>query len=489
MANLESLKSKCRGQELVFVSGNFNVIHPGHLRLLRFAKECGAVLLVGVHSNEQAGSAALVDEQDRLAGVKANSYVDHAFILPSNVDRVIKEFKPAIVVKGKEHESQFNIEQSIVESYGGRLLFCSGEMQYTSADLLLSELQTEKLIPKHGNHSYFERHQLDKNSMINIIKDFSETKVCVIGDLIVDEYVACEAEGMSREEPTLVVSPAECVRYIGGSAIVAAHAAGLGASVNFVSVRGSDENGDFAMETLSELGIQCHMPSDSSRPTTHKKRYRVGNRGLLRVNHFRKHSISKELQDEVLHRTCELLPEVDVLVLADFNYGMLPDCLVEQLIECALKFNVFISADSQCSSQLGNIARFRGVNLLTPTEHEVRVSLQDSEAGLVVLAERLQQRTGADHVIMTLNRDGLMIHAGENDSWVTDQLPSFNENPVDTSGAGDCLMVTSAMAMSKGSTIWEAVYLGNLAAGIQVGRQGNLPLSSSEIIGAVNTIE
>ena len=83
----------------------------------------------------------------------------------------------------------------------------------------------------------------------------------------------------------------------------------------------------------------------------------------------------------------------------------------------------------------GNVARFRNVDLLTPTEHEARVSLQP-DSGLVVLAEHLRQQTKVLHVLLTLNKEGLLIHAGPNDSWETDRLPAFCANPMDASGAG-----------------------------------------------------
>ena len=247
--------------------------------------------------------------------------------------------------------------------------------------------------------------------------------------------------------------------------------------MDYLTVRGIDENGEFAERTLKGLKIGCHLLGDTSRPSTHKIRYRVENRSLLRVNQFRRHAISSEIQEKILDKARDIFPKTDLLILSDFNYGTLPDHLLERLIQLARKHEIFVSADSQCSSQLGNIGRFHGVDLLTPTEHEARVSLQDSESGLVVLADRLRLQTQAEHVLLTLNRDGLLIHAGPEDSWVTDQLPALNRNPVDVAGAGDCLLVAASLARCNGATIWEAGYLGSIAAGIQVGRQGNLPLS------------
>ena len=101
----------------VFVSGHFNVLHPGHLRFLKFAKECGDYLVVGVESNKIARNAAYVDEKTRLNSIKSVSLVDEAFILRTSPSVFIKRKKPLIVVKGKEYENQTNDEFKILDWY------------------------------------------------------------------------------------------------------------------------------------------------------------------------------------------------------------------------------------------------------------------------------------------------------------------------------------------------------------------------------------
>ena len=94
----------------VLVFGHFNVIHPGHLRLFRFAKEIGRKLTVAIENDRISGSSAHVPEKLRLEGVLSNSYVDEAFLIDTSVVDVIKRLRPDIVVKGKEHEFRENPE-------------------------------------------------------------------------------------------------------------------------------------------------------------------------------------------------------------------------------------------------------------------------------------------------------------------------------------------------------------------------------------------
>ena len=140
-------------------------------------------------------------------------------------------------------------------------------------------------------------------------------------------------------------------------------------------------------------------------------------------------------------------------------------------------------ADSQSSSQVGDVSRFHDMLLLTPTEREARLALHDSNSGLVILAQALCDRSRAKNVILTLGPEGVLVHAGVDDAggWHTDRLPAFNPAPKDTAGAGDSFLTCASMALLVGADIWQSAYLGSLAAACQVGRVGNLPLSVEEI--------
>ena len=124
----------------VFVSGVFNVLHPGHLRLFKYALDHGERLMVGVLSDEIAGADAHVPESLRLEAVKLNGLVDEAFLITTSVIEELTQRRPAVVVKGKEHAYRHNEELDVVQPYGGRLLFSSGDVTFTSQDLIRREV-------------------------------------------------------------------------------------------------------------------------------------------------------------------------------------------------------------------------------------------------------------------------------------------------------------------------------------------------------------
>ena len=466
---------------IVFVSGNFNVLHPGHVRLMRFAVELGDCLVVGVNPDNARGVAAV--SADRLEAVSSNRYVAAAFAIDGKIEDILRELRPEIVVKGREHENQFNAEAPVLKDIGGKLVFSSGEMLRSS----FLEMEDE-VDPRRANflpEAYMVRHGITQHKLVDIIKQFQGLRVVVIGDLIIDDYIDCDPLGMSQEDPTLVVSPRQTRRFVGGAGIVAAHGQGLGAQVTLLSVTGVDDVARDAERRIGDYGVLTVLLQDETRPTTLKQRFRASGKTLLRVSHLRQHSISRELTDQMLIEISHRLPETDLILFSDFNYGCLPDSVVAQIIKKARDAGVPIAADSQVSSQIGDISRFQGMALITPTELEARLAVNKDAENLVVLSEQLLRKAECRNLIMTLGADGVLISTTNlsiPDDMSTDRIGALNSKPQDVAGAGDSLFCMAALALTAGADIWTAGLLGSVASACQVSRVGNTPLTATEAV-------
>ena len=469
-----------------FVYGNFNILHPGHLRLLKFAKESADYLVVGVNSNKYNGNNNILDEKIRLESIQSTSYVDEAFLLDISAIEYIKQNKPDIVVKGKEHENKENLEIDLLESYGGKLLFTSGEIGFSSLDLLQKEFDEVNYSNISHSQTYLNRHKIDNNILIDLVNKFSDLNVLVIGDTIIDEYITCDPIGMSQEDPTIVVSPISNNKFIGGAAIVASHARTLGADVSYVSVIGDDENYNYTNKYLNDLNICTHLYKDSTRPTTLKQRFRAHNKTLLRVNHLKQHNINTEFENSIIKKLKKEISNFNLIIFSDFSYGVLTKKLISNIKKLALENDILMVADSQSSSQVGDISKFKNMSIVTPTEREIRLSLGDFESGLVVLSEKLQKKSNPKYIFTTLGSEGIMIYNSNKNDLLTDNIPALNSNAKDVSGAGDSLLTCASMALAVGATIWQSSYLGSIAAAIQVSRIGNIPIKKEEMINELN---
>jgi rfaE bifunctional protein kinase chain/domain len=475
------------GCRIAFISGNFNVVHPGHLRMFKFAREIADFVVVAV--NRDGGPGVNVPAQVRMEGVRSISLIDHALLLDGSPDVFIRALKPDFVVKGREFETRKNPELAAVESYGGSLVFSSGEMRFTSVGLLHREYFGGNFSPIKKFPEYLRRHSFDHATVKSTLERFSGLRVFVIGDLIIDDYITCDPLGMSQEDPSIVVTPIETKTFVGGAGIVAAHAHGLGADVHYCTVVGDDDTAKFALQSLKEWGVEFDFFVDGARPTTRKQRFRALNKTLLRVNHLRQNPIDSKIQDQMLATVEEHLAHTDLILFSCFNYGCLPQNLVDAIAERAAARGIMMAADSQASSQMADISRFRGMALITPTEREARLALRDFDSGLAFVSERLQETAAAKSIIISLGSEGMLIRGPKDSEYHSDRLPAFNTAPKDVAGAGDSLFTAAAMSLCVGRDIWEGAYIGALAAALQVSRVGNSPLRGAELVAEIDTID
>jgi bifunctional ADP-heptose synthase (sugar kinase/adenylyltransferase) len=177
------------------------------------------------------------------------------------------------------------------------------------------------------------------------------------------------------------------------------------------------------------------------------------------------------------------------LIFSDFNYGLLDSELVLSIIKLAKAAGVFIAADCQISSQIADYLKYRGVDLVTPTEHEARVTLRNNHDGLAAIANTFQESLKSKYLMLTLGADGVLLQEQidhKHGSFKADVLPALNPNPKDVAGAGDSFLVLATLALAGGATINEAAYLASLGANVQVSRIGNIPITAEEILTALN---
>lgn len=477
---VKQLKSK--GKTIGFVSGNFNIIHPGHLRFLLFAAEQADVLIVGV--NDKAHSTgAYFSNEERINALQVLKFVDEVVLLKNDICEILALLQPDVVVKGKEFEHQNNIESEFLNDYSAKLVFSSGEKLFSTRDLLQKQVNKENGLHKEVQR-YHRSYDLNVNKLSSALNTFSQLKVAVFGDVIVDEYQECLPIGMSQEDPTIAVSPLDSFKYLGGAGIVAAHAASMGASTDFYSVLGKDDNADFAVDKLEQSGINTFIEIDNSRPTTHKLRYRAKDKTLLRVNNHRKHDIDNGIVRKLYDLFISQINKYDLVIFSDFSYGVLCPDLIDYISQACNKHNIPFSADSQTSSQIGDLTKFQKMLLTTPTELEARLATKDENSGLIQVSTTLGQTLQAKNVIVTLGGEGALIrhYNAKTDGWETDNLPALANNTVDIAGAGDAFFVTSSLALVTGLSVWQAAFLGSVAASIQVNVRGNIPISKQQVL-------
>ena len=466
------------------------MLHPGHFRYLEQARKYANQLYVAVEGDryfDEKGLEKQFSEAERAQSLAALEIVDRVILLDSGgLLDLVQNHSPKCLVLGREFERErySNVAESIdyLNSNGIKVVYEAGVAHYASLDLFRSsqtDLEEEK---SNQFNDILQRHEINLFNLLDRISRLNP-RILVIGDTIVDQYVVCDAIGMSAEAPVVVLRELETREYLGGAAIVASHLKALGADCYYLSVLGDDSNADWVREKLDAHGINTHIIEDAKRPTTIKIRYMVENQKLFRVSRLREHSISKAIERVVFEHLEQLSPDLDGIVISDFVYGVISSSLLGVISEIAEKYQVPLFGDLQCSSQIGSVLKFKNFNLICPTEREARIALANQEDGVEWVANALMNQSGAENLIIKLGAEGFIAYGKNNDNGfrLRQHFPALTVNPLDVTGAGDSLLSAMAVSITSGGSFLEACSLGSCVASLAVQTVGNVPVSRERL--------
>jgi len=305
--------------------------------------------------------------------------------------------------------------------------------------------------------------------------------VLVVGDAMLDRYLSGAVERISPEAPVPVVQVTEEHAALGGAANVAAGVASLGVGCRLIAAVGDDAAAAEFRGILSGLGIDdSDLELDSTRPTTQKTRIVARHQQILRVDRESTSGLSREAAGRLRDRTRAALEWADVLIVQDYDKGVMSGEFASALLAAARDAGVASIVDPK----LRHFFDCRGATVFKPNVRELAAALGHEvaprdEAALRELVGRLE----CEHLLLTLGEDGmLLVSAGEKGLH---HIPSRAREVFDVTGAGDTVVAVLASALAGGADAVEAAALANTAAGIEVSRLGAVPVSRSELLEAL----
>jgi len=315
------------------------------------------------------------------------------------------------------------------------------------------------------------------------VRHFSDARVAVLGDVILDRYVSGDAQRLSPEAPIPVLRPTGNRCTLGGAANVALNIATLGGRTRLIGVVGSDPAGQETRRLVqASEGIDGMLVIAPARPTTCKTRFMAGTHQLLRLDEETTEPLAADTAAELLASFAAALDWADIVVLSDYAKGVLSEPVLAAALAAAEARGALVVADPKRP----DFAAYRGVAILTPNEHEVRLATridaeQDMEADRAGRAAL--DATGGEAVLVTRSAKGLtLVRRG----YPALHLPARARDVADVSGAGDTLVAALAVALGAGAALPDAAMLANLTAGISVGKPGTATVSAQELLGALH---
>lgn len=315
------------------------------------------------------------------------------------------------------------------------------------------------------------------------IEAFSNVRVLCIGDVMVDRYVTGTVARISPERPVPVFSSAVFRDVPGGAANVARNIAALGGSATLLGLVGDDDAGQRLAHALAQTPrIRNALVQSPGRPTTEKTRFVCQGQHVLRVDHEDSGPLSPAQSAALLERIAALVAEHNVLVLSDYNKGVLSDRVISTAVALARQRQLPVVVDPKSE----NLARYAGATVITPNARETydatRIQAKDDDrlaeqAGRKILAE-----AGVASVLITRSEKGMSLIMGDRPPL---HIPSLAREVFDVVGAGDTVVATLAVAMGSGLDLGEAARLANVAAGIAVAKRDTATVSASELMDAL----
>ena len=309
-------------------------------------------------------------------------------------------------------------------------------------------------------------------------------KVLCVGDLILDHYVHGNIDRISPEAPIPVLK-ADDRNYniLGGCGNVARNICSANSKCHLISIVGNDNDGLKIREIIKEIkNLTFNLIIDKNRCTTKKTRYVCENQQILRVDNEIESPISKVLETKIIKLLKNKINDYDVIVLSDYNKGVLTDTLIKKIIKIAQHFKKILIVDPKKK----DFSVYAGATFITPNFKELKSSIntfninsKNNNDNLVIkLSKQIINKFKFKAVITTRSSDGISVVT---DAGSFFHLPSEAKEVFDVSGAGDTVLAYLSTSISKGKSLESSVKISNIAAGLAVGKFGTSVVSIGEV--------
>lgn len=319
-----------------------------------------------------------------------------------------------------------------------------------------------------------------------IIKDFADKKILVIGDVVLDQYVAGSVERINPEAPVPILHAHQAKAMTGGAGNVAKNVANLGASARLIGVVGEDgEAGEIEAAAQAE-GYTPQLVRDASRPTTRKVRYIAQSQQMLRVDYEETHAVSPELEQQIISLIKEDASDCAGIIVSDYAKGVVTKDIADTLLAITKEKNIPLAADLKPS----RAPWFVGATIISPNLKETRQflgidSAEHDQHSFAELAQQLHQKMNAK-VFMTLSAEGMYVLT---DQTKGQHVPQIHHVEVaDTSGAGDTAIAILLLTLLSGATDIEAAELANAAGAVVVSKLGAVGVTGEEVLAMVENL-
>jgi len=317
---------------------------------------------------------------------------------------------------------------------------------------------------------------IDSNKMENIVQNFKNKRVLILGDVMLDKYIWGRVARISPEAPVPVVEVEKDSSCLGGAGNSCRNLERLGAFPLLAGVVGNDPEGEWIKKNVPDSrGIFM----DKNRPTTVKTRIIAHHQQVVRVDQEKKSTISSQIEEEII--TFMSHEEYDGILISDYNKGTITKPLMNKVLSLAKEREIPVFVDPK----VDNFSFFSPVTLLTPNHFEAERIVHhacNSDSEVEKAGQQILSQISTLYLILKRGEQGMTVFEKDKKAL---HIPTVAKEVFDVTGAGDTVIVTAALALLSGGTIYEAAVLANTAAGIVAGKIGTAAVTSEELLASL----
>jgi D-beta-D-heptose 7-phosphate kinase/D-beta-D-heptose 1-phosphate adenosyltransferase len=321
---------------------------------------------------------------------------------------------------------------------------------------------------------------VNRKRALEIIRNFSRSRVLVIGDIMVDHFIWGRVSRISPEAPVPVVEVQSDNFMLGGCANVLNNIFSLGGKVYATSVIGSDDMGEKLLGEFRKRHIDAEgIIAEANRPTTLKTRIVAHSQQVVRFDQESKKSIEPKSVEKIIKYVKKVMDVLDAIVISDYNKGVITKPLMEGIREAISGKGIPVCVDPKQN----DFSLYQGFDIVTPNNYEAGraagIDIMDGQ-DIVSVGKMLLDEFNFRALLITRGEEGMSLFE-KNGKIIHTAFPAEAREVFDVTGAGDTVIGVFALCVASGATFKEAAALANYAAGIVVGKVGTAIISQDEL--------
>jgi rfaE bifunctional protein nucleotidyltransferase chain/domain len=481
LGELEMLCRELRaeGKRIVHCHGVFDLMHPGHVRHFEAARAEGDVLIVTVTPDRfvnKGPGRPVFNERLRSESVAALGSVAFVAITESpSAEDVIRRLRPSVYVKGSDYADVKNDltgkiadERRAVEQVGARIHFTT-EIAFSSSNLLNLHFDVYPEEAQGFLRDFRQRHSADE--VIGLLKDLQRLRVLVVGETIIDEYHYVQALQKSPKELLVTTRFVREEHFAGGILACANHAAGFCGQVDIVTVLGRRDSREAFIRRQLKPNVAPRFFYREDTGTIVKRRYveLAFLNKMFEVSFLDEGDLPLSVTRAVEEYFEQVLPEYDLVIIADYGHGFLNRDLIRMLASESRFLAVNVQTNS---ANLGYnlITKYPRADYVCIDEPEVRLAAHDHRSKLEEIVGRLAKDLSSRRVAITRGHKGCISYADPDGFF---QVPVLSREIVDRIGAGDAYLSVTAPCAAVGYHPEVVGFIGNAVGALAVRIVGN----------------